>query len=156
MILYFGHSTNYNYKAYLYDPIKASDLYRNHNIIFPHLNDEFADTKLIFKKGCDMFIAEVSLPSIGLGMELGWADCFKVPILCIYRYKSKLSSSLTAITSNFVGYDNSIDMVYKIEYFLREFQNRYHMNNKYNNNCGLTNRSSGFARSPLRSDPANR
>lgn len=35
-------------------------------------------------KTCDLMIAEVSLPATGLGIELGWAKAFKVPILCMY------------------------------------------------------------------------
>lgn len=66
----------------------------------------------------DLVIAEVSLPTTGLGIELGWADYSNTPILCIYEKGSKFSSSLKFITNNFIEYDNSKDLIEKINNFL--------------------------------------
>ena len=34
---------------------------------------------------CDVVVAEVTAPSLGVGYELGWATALKKPVLCLYR-----------------------------------------------------------------------
>jgi hypothetical protein len=34
---------------------------------------------------CDLVVAEVTTPSLGVGYELGWATALKKPVLCLYR-----------------------------------------------------------------------
>jgi len=34
---------------------------------------------------CDVLVAEVSMPSLGVGYELGCAVALKKPVLCLYR-----------------------------------------------------------------------
>lgn len=34
---------------------------------------------------CDVVVAEVTVPSLGVGYELGWATSLKKPVLCLYR-----------------------------------------------------------------------
>jgi 2'-deoxynucleoside 5'-phosphate N-hydrolase len=36
---------------------------------------------------CDLVVAEVSIPSLGVGYELGWAAAMNKPVLCLYRIK---------------------------------------------------------------------
>ena len=36
-------------------------------------------------KSCDLVVAEVTTPSLGVGYELGWATALKKPVLCLYR-----------------------------------------------------------------------
>lgn len=38
-------------------------------------------------KACDVVIAEVSIPSLGVGYEVGWAAALNKPVLCLYRMK---------------------------------------------------------------------
>lgn len=45
MKIYIGHSNQMNYKEELYMPIIDSILYKEHEIIFPHLNNSDFDTK---------------------------------------------------------------------------------------------------------------
>ena len=76
MKIYISHSTGFDYQKELYEPIKNSELYNSHEIIFPHdKSSEVSNSKEVIK-GCDMVIAEVSYPSTGMGIELGWADGF--------------------------------------------------------------------------------
>ena len=49
-------------------------------------------------------IGECSYPSVGLGIELGWAFDDKIPIYCIHRKDKKISGSLSAITENIYEY----------------------------------------------------
>lgn len=41
------------------------------------------DMKWLFS--CDLVIAEVTSPSLGVGYELGWATSLGKPVLCLYR-----------------------------------------------------------------------
>ncbi|MEN6622885.1 MAG: nucleoside 2-deoxyribosyltransferase [Smithella sp.] len=34
---------------------------------------------------CDVVVAEVTVPSLGVGYELGWATSWGKPVLCLYR-----------------------------------------------------------------------
>lgn len=112
MKIYISHSSNFDYNKELYKPLKDSKLSENNILIFPH-EGEVKNSKPIIKE-CDLVIAEVSFPSIGQGIELGWADYLNIPILCIYKETAKISSSLKLITNLFVKYSDQDDMIEKI------------------------------------------
>lgn len=118
MNIYVAHSSEFNYIYRLYEPIKNAKSLSMHTFFFPHDEaNKLVKTKEIIKN-YDLVIAEVSLPATGLGIELGYADCFNTPILCIYEKGAKVSSSLKFVTNNFIEYDGSKDLIEKIEDFL--------------------------------------
>ncbi len=85
MEIYVGHASSFDYQTKLYDPIKNSSLYQEHNFIFPHeACSKATDSKEVVNNS-DVFIAEVSEPSTGLGIELGWATNSKCKIICFYK-----------------------------------------------------------------------
>jgi len=58
--------------------------------VLPHeTSDEPFNSKDYLKNEADLMIAEVSESATGLGIELGWADNYEVPIICVYRNGSK-------------------------------------------------------------------
>jgi len=118
MKIYFCHSREFDYKNDLYKPVRESALNKQHEVIFPH-EDDFStiNTKDVIKT-CDVIFAEVSFPATGLGIELGWADIYSVPIVCFHKTGAKVSGSLKFITNNFIEYSDSNDLVNKIESFL--------------------------------------
>lgn len=121
MNIYVAHSNQFEYITKLYEPIKNAQFYQNHNFFFPHDEvNKLVKTKEIIRD-YNLVIAEVSLPATGLGIELGWADYFNTPILCIHERGSKVSSSLKFITNHFIEYDNSKDLVKKINDFLDNY-----------------------------------
>lgn len=81
--------------------------------------NKIANTKEIISNS-DLVIAEVTLTSTGQGIELGWADYSKTPILCIYEKRTQISSSLKFITDQFLEYENTEDMIKKISNFLNK------------------------------------
>ncbi|MEN9390677.1 MAG: hypothetical protein RLZZ283_777 [Candidatus Parcubacteria bacterium] len=114
MKIFVAHSSNFDFNKKLYEPLRASALNTAHTFIFPHSQgDEYVTREVI--KSCDALIAEVSLPSTGMGIELGWADAFKVPILCIHESGAKFSSSVLHVAKEVIAYDGSHDMVRKIQ-----------------------------------------
>lgn len=116
MKIYIGHSKELNFKEELYLSIRESQLNSEHEITLPHeMHQEGSDfvTKDIIKT-CDVIVAEVSFPSTGLGIELGWADTFDRSIICMYRKGTKVSESLQVICKNFIEYTDKEEMVEKL------------------------------------------
>ncbi len=117
MKIYISHSSKYNYINKIYEPIKKSNIAKLHSLIFPHEQKEIVNTKEIISN-CNLLIADVSLPSTGQGIELGWANSKNIPIICMYEKGSKPSSSVKFLTDLFIEYENAEDMVNKLEHML--------------------------------------
>lgn len=45
------------------------------------------DRDMAWLRACDLMVAEVTQPSLGVGYELGWACALHKPILALYRSK---------------------------------------------------------------------
>src|SRR3989344_4757374 len=100
MKIYFCHSLNFDYKENLYKPVRNSEFNSQNEIIFPYEDGFLAIKTKDLIKTCNAVFAEVSFPSTGLGIELGWADIYAVPIVCLYKTDTKISGSLKFITNN--------------------------------------------------------
>ncbi len=121
MNIYVSHSRSFDFKKDLYEPIRQSSLNDEHTFVLPHeTSDEPFNSKDYLQNQADLMIAEVSEPATGLGIELGWADAYKVPIVCIYRKGSKVSGSLKVVSKNFVEYSNSKELISGIERILNQ------------------------------------
>lgn len=115
MNIYLSHSSGFDYQKELYEPIMQSDLYNNHEIILPHEeSDQQFDSKSYLKNTADLIIAEVSYPSTGQGIELGWANVYKVPILCIYKKDCTYSKALTIVANVYIKYSSDQDLISKL------------------------------------------
>ena len=85
MKIYVSHSSSYDYINEIYNPIINSDISKTNTFFLPHENkNKITNTKDIIAS-YDLVIAEVSLPSTGQGIELGWASYANVHILCVYK-----------------------------------------------------------------------
>lgn len=116
MKIYVAHSRGFDYKKDLYEPIRHCDLNNAHVFVLPHeSSDEPFNSKDYLQNEADLLIAEVSEPATGLGIELGWADAYGVPIVCVYRKGSKISGSLQAVSKNFIEYGDSEELISGIE-----------------------------------------
>jgi 2'-deoxynucleoside 5'-phosphate N-hydrolase len=51
------------------------------------------DRDMAWLTQCDLVVAEVTMPSLGVGYELGWATALKKPVLCLYRLQPGRSLS---------------------------------------------------------------
>lgn len=98
MKIYVSHASSYDFKNELYAPLKQ--FLPEHELFLPHENSDDANNnaKKILKK-CDIILAEVSYPSTGQGIELGWADMLQKPIVCIYKTDAKPSSAVPIVAS---------------------------------------------------------
>jgi hypothetical protein len=106
MNIYFSHSKNFDYLNQFYLPIKNFPLSKKHRLIFPHQNSQksYPIKKSLPKGKIDLIIAEISHPSTGQGIELGWANLYKVPIICIHKTSAKISNSVKLLTKNIIPY----------------------------------------------------
>lgn len=133
MKIYVGHSTSYDFTKELYQPLKCSVEWEKHTFFLPH---EFKKEPTYSKDiiaNCDLIIAEVSYPSTGLGIELGWANVAGRDILCIYKDGTTPSASLNIVSSNFLNYSDSTDLIEKLDRWLNNYSNK----NKYQNTAKL-------------------
>jgi hypothetical protein len=116
MKIYVAHPVGIDFKKELYKPIRQSSLNQEHTFLLPHeASDGSFNSKEYLRDEADLLIAEVSLSATGLGIELGWADVYKVPIICIYKTGSKLAGSLKVVSHNFIEYSNSDELIAGIQ-----------------------------------------
>jgi hypothetical protein len=115
MKIYVAHSTSFDFKTELYQVLRNSDLNTENEIVLPHEQSlELFNSKDYFDQ-CDLVIAECSYHSTGMGIELGWANDRKVRIICVYKKDTKPSSSIQSITSEFIEYSTSAELVGKLK-----------------------------------------
>ena len=92
-------------------------LNQKNQFIFPHLTNQTFNSKEVIEQS-DLFIAEVSRPSIGLGIEIGRAEMKNKRILCIYNKNFKAPSSLKYVNVDILEYRDEEDMISKIEEYI--------------------------------------
>lgn len=119
MKIYIGHSKNFDFKKELYEPIRTSSFNKNHEIILPHENSEELFNSKDFLQNCDLMIAEVSSSGTSLGIEIGWANAFSCPVVCVYKSGTKPSSGLKAVSDVFIEYSNPNDLIEKLEKIIK-------------------------------------
>jgi len=117
MKIYLGHSSAFDYCNLLYQPLKNSFLWEKYAWILPH--DQQIDP--VNSKNriaeCEWMVAEVSHPSTGLGIELGWANLLGCKILYIHQQDCLPSTSLKILSSDFFSYKDPKEMIQKLEAF---------------------------------------
>lgn len=118
MKIYLSHASTFDYQKELYEPLRRS-VARDHQVVFPH--DDFVVNSHEVITSSDVVVAEVSYPSTGEGIELGWAHAARVPIVCLFKIGGEYSSSLSFVSDTFIGYSSTQDMVTKLQAWLSEY-----------------------------------
>ncbi|MCB9989054.1 MAG: hypothetical protein H6868_06950 [Rhodospirillales bacterium] len=107
MKIHVGHSTVFDFEKELYEPLKRSALSQAHDFHFPHDGNRAPENTKEIIKNSDLLLAEVSYPSTGLGIELGWADVFAVPVIAFYRFDKTPSQAIHIITNKVYRYSDN-------------------------------------------------
>jgi len=117
--VYLGHSRDIDYES-LYQSIENAKWSSKYNFLFPHKMDKNKLNGRDFykKENIDIFIAEVSKSSTGLGIEMGWAYEEQIPIYCFHDQKSHPSNAYLSVTNNLIPYDNLKDFIHKLNNML--------------------------------------
>lgn len=121
MKIYVGHSREYDYVHNLYEPLLNSNIAKEHEFVFPHYNNKEANSKDIVEES-DLFIAEVSFASTGLGIEIGRAESKNKKILCVYDEQYKCPSSLKFVNVDVISYKNVTDLMVKLEEYIKKLE----------------------------------
>jgi len=118
MRIYVAHPSSFDYENELYKPLRNSELNIKHEFVLPHEYKSQPENSKEIIKICDLFIAEVSYPSTGEGIEVGWADSFGVPVLAIYKLGSKPSRSVSLIAKKVLDYSSGDDLIKKLSEYI--------------------------------------
>lgn len=122
MKIYISHSNKFNYFDELYIPLLNSKIKEENELIFPHSKElENVDTKEILAS-CDVLIAEISNPAIGVGIEIGRAEACNLKIICLLKNGVKCNSSVKRVADNIIKYNNIQEMINKLEKGLKEYK----------------------------------
>lgn len=122
MRIFFSHSKSesFDYREYLYEPLKASPLAKEHTLVFPHdmsYSEPHSTKAEILRAG--LIIAEVSYPSTSSGIELGWANDYDKKIFCLYLDGRNYEQRISMLTRNIESYSGPAELVKKIERFIK-------------------------------------
>ena len=105
--VYISHASGFEKE--LYDVFRGV---KEFDFILPH-ESKIKNSKTVIKS-CDAMIADVSKPSHGVGIEIGWAESFGVPIILIVKKGSKLSSSLKFVSKP-ITYNKFTDILPRLK-----------------------------------------
>lgn len=116
-IWYLTHSTGFDYQNGLYQPLKHSDLWDKCQIILPHENPGETQNSKIWIEKADLILAEVTYPSTGQGIELGWANSIGKSLICFHRTGTKPSRSLRFVCEKIFEYRDARELIEKLSKF---------------------------------------
>jgi hypothetical protein len=103
--VYFSHSRDPNFDYLSMYSFLGSN-FVDIEWFFPHQKsqDPAPIKEMLLAKRIDLVLAEVSYPSHGQGIELGYADMLSVQIVCIHLSDQKISGSISAISQSILQY----------------------------------------------------
>lgn len=104
MKIFVTHASSFGFENELYSPLRNSYLAQENHFIFPEEGKHKMTRDII--QECDVILAEVSYPSTGSGIEIGWANLLGKPIIGIHKSGSKISTSLEYVAQAMISYEN--------------------------------------------------
>ncbi len=113
MKIFVAHSSSFDFKTKLYAPLRSSVLNTEHEILLPQ-EGEIEEITRDMIENSDVLIAEVSSPSLGAGIEMGWADSFHHPVIAVYEKGTTPSFSIDNVVTDRIEYDGAEDMISKL------------------------------------------
>lgn len=110
MKIYVGHSKSLAFKKDLYPVFHELGKELGHTFILPHENSDKAYPSKTILPTCDLMIADVSLPALGLGIEIGWANMMEVPIVFIHQKENEFSKSIQEVSTTILSYESPVEL----------------------------------------------
>lgn len=111
MKIYVAHPSAMPFREELYKPLRASSLNTRAEIILPHEKNDLPYDSKIELQTTQWMIAEVSQPSTGVGIEIGWANLYNVPIIAIHKKGTPRSPSVEQLATQYIEYTNSEELI---------------------------------------------
>ena len=109
------HSSDLDFETILYRPLMSADFWTDHEILLPQRTGLRAQITREMVRDADLLLCEVSLPSTGQGIEIGWATLFETPIICFHHADAKPSDALQFVCDTFFQYTDEGDMLSNIK-----------------------------------------
>ncbi len=121
MAYYAAHSREFDFQNEWYAPLRRVGEELGVTFVFPHeITDAATNTKERMT-AYNAIVAEVSYPSTGLGIELGWAETLGLPIYLVCRESAFISRSVLSLTGHtLITYTDQNDLVAKLISALRQ------------------------------------
>ena len=118
MKIYIGHSSDIDYINKIYNPVKNDLELMKHEITLPHekLNN---NNRRDYYQNFDIAICEVSKPSTGLGIEMGFFFDNDIPIYCLYEKGMNYSKSIEVVSDTIIEYSGVEDFILKIKNIIK-------------------------------------
>lgn len=109
----------YDYNKLLYNPISSSSLFSNNIWVFPHSknNTNWINSRETLRDA-DVFVAEVSYPSLWLWIELWFASFYNKRIICIHEKWKVVSGSIKYITNEVYMYEDRNSLINILKKYL--------------------------------------
>lgn len=104
MLIYCAHSSAFNFIDEFYKPIEQSSAFQEHEFVFPHAAGTVPAHSKSVIEACDLVLAEVSHASLGMGIEIGWADAAGKPIWAVHKNGTAISSSVKMVATEIFSY----------------------------------------------------
>jgi nucleoside 2-deoxyribosyltransferase len=120
MKVYIAHASGYGFKEQLYVPLRASALNSEHELNLPQEGTIEEITREMIA-GSDVVVADVSHPSLGVGIEIGWANAAGVPVIAMHEKGANVSFSIDNAINDRFEYEGPDDMIAKLAAALRMY-----------------------------------
>lgn len=117
MNIYIGNQSE-DYKKRLTDALLNSSMAKKHNFIFSENREHGQFDPKECLQSCEIMVADVSHPTILLGIEMGWADNYDVAIICVCSKGTAISSHLTRMSKDIIIYTDTEDLVEELEWMI--------------------------------------
>lgn len=118
--IYIAHSSGYDFIKNLYQPIKNSKLWETYEFILPHDNRDYHPDSKKEIQDSKVIIAEISHPSTGAGIEIGWADSDNKPIIFIHNHTYNPPAYFNTMTPYVIKYNKPDEIPNLIKQVLEE------------------------------------
>ncbi len=120
MKIYVAHASSFDFKAKLYAPLRTSTLSGEHEILLPQEGPIEEITREMVASA-DVLVAEVSHPSLGVGIEIGWAHAVGVPVIAMHEASASVSFSIDNAVNERFEYRDSNEMITKLMEVLQHY-----------------------------------
>lgn len=121
--VYVSHSSNFDFTSELYQPLKLSNLVNKFDFILPHDGQPYQSGAKDLIKTCAKVVAEISFPSTGSGIEIGWADAFEIPLIILHNNNVTPSRYYYDLAENVLSYGSVEEMITKLADVLSQSEN---------------------------------
>lgn len=124
LTVYFIHSDKIDYNNLIYLPVLRSNILSEYNLLFSHSleNNEMYYKDLMDK--ADLYVVEMTSPTMGFNMELKQAIISKKPILALAQKEIGYDIKYQKLLKSVIGYSGEEEFRYYVETFVKSYEGK--------------------------------